>query len=158
MQPCPTLCDPMDYTVHGILQVRMEWVAFSFFRGSSQPKGWTQVSCIAGRFFTSWATREARIRERTGNQFWTPNQECCHRCFIVFQIFLHSWSHFMTQQDYHANIPETQAWNKRYGQHLLCENFWLECNLKILWRRKFNERVLKIMQSAYKVSIQNLKE
>ena len=37
-QLCPTLCDPMDYTVHGILQVRIrEWVAFPFFRGSSQP-------------------------------------------------------------------------------------------------------------------------
>ena len=34
-----TLCDPMDYTVHGILQARIfEWVAFPFSRGSSQPK------------------------------------------------------------------------------------------------------------------------
>ena len=38
-QLCPTLCDPMDYTVHGILQARiLEWVAFPFFRGSSQPR------------------------------------------------------------------------------------------------------------------------
>ena len=37
-QPCPTLCDPMDYTVHGILHARiLEWVAFPFSRGSSQP-------------------------------------------------------------------------------------------------------------------------
>ena len=36
---CPTLCDPMDYTVHGILQARiLEWVAFPFSRGSSQPR------------------------------------------------------------------------------------------------------------------------
>ena len=57
---CPSLCDPMDYTVHGILQARiLEWVAFSFFRGPSQPRDWTQVSHIVGRFFTSWATREA---------------------------------------------------------------------------------------------------
>ena len=36
-QSCPTLCDPMDYTVHGILQARiLEWVAFPFSRGSSQ--------------------------------------------------------------------------------------------------------------------------
>ena len=54
----PTLCDPMDYTVHGILQARiLEWVAFPFSRGSSQPRDWTQVS----RFFTSWATRKALI-------------------------------------------------------------------------------------------------
>ena len=38
-QPRPTLCDPMDYTVHGILQARiLEWVAFPFSRGSSQPR------------------------------------------------------------------------------------------------------------------------
>ena len=60
-QLCPTLCDPMDYTVHGILQARtLEWVAFPFSRESSQPKDQIQVSCIAGKFFTSWATREAQ--------------------------------------------------------------------------------------------------
>ena len=60
-QPCPTLCDPVDFTVHGILQARiLEWVAFPFSRGSSQPRDWIQVSCIAGRFLTSWATREAQ--------------------------------------------------------------------------------------------------
>ena len=59
IQSCPTLCDPMDYTVHGIPQARiLEWVAFPFSRGSSQPRHWTQVSSIAGIFFTSWATKE----------------------------------------------------------------------------------------------------
>ena len=59
-QLCPTLCNPMDYTVHGILQARiLEWVAFPFARGSSQPRDWTQVSHIKGGFFTSRATREA---------------------------------------------------------------------------------------------------
>ena len=60
-QSCPTLCNPMEYTVHGILQARiLEWVAFPFSRGCSQPRDWTQVSCIAGGFFTSWATTEAQ--------------------------------------------------------------------------------------------------
>ena len=60
-QSCPTLCDPVDYTVHGILQARiLEWVPFPFSRGSSQPRDQTQVSCIAGGFFTSWSTREAQ--------------------------------------------------------------------------------------------------
>ena len=37
-QSCPTHCDPMDYTLHGILQARiLEWVAVPFTRGSSQP-------------------------------------------------------------------------------------------------------------------------
>ena len=60
IQSCLTLCDPMDYTVHEILQARiLERVAFSFSRGSSQPRNRTQVSCIAGGFFTNWAIREA---------------------------------------------------------------------------------------------------
>ena len=61
-QSCPTLCSPMDYTVHGILQARiLKWGAFPFSRGSSQPRNRTGVSCIAGGFFTSWATREALL-------------------------------------------------------------------------------------------------
>jgi len=52
---------PRDYTVHGILQARiLEWVAVPFSRGSSQPRDRSQVSHIVGRFFTSWATREAQ--------------------------------------------------------------------------------------------------
>ena len=53
-QSYPTLCNPMDYTVHGILQVRIvEWVAFPFSRGSSQSWNLTQVFHIAREFFTS---------------------------------------------------------------------------------------------------------
>ena len=50
--------DPTDYTVHGILQARMEWVAFPF----SQSRDGTGVSRIAGGFFTNWAIREAQGR------------------------------------------------------------------------------------------------
>ena len=51
-QSCPTLYNPMDCTVHGILQaVILECVAFPFSRGSSQPRNRTQVFRIAGRFF-----------------------------------------------------------------------------------------------------------
>ena len=53
-QSCPTLCNPMDYTVHGTLQARiLGWAAVPFSRGSSQLRDQTQVSRIAGRFFTS---------------------------------------------------------------------------------------------------------
>ena len=52
-QSCLTLCAPMD-CIHGILQARiLEWVAFPFSRGSSQPSDQTQVSHIAGEFFPS---------------------------------------------------------------------------------------------------------
>ena len=54
-QSCPTLCNPMDYMVQGILQARiLEWIAFPFSRGSSQSRNRFQVSRIAGRFFTSF--------------------------------------------------------------------------------------------------------
>ena len=60
-QLCPTLCDLMDYTAHGILQARiLEWIAVPFSRASSQPRDRTQVSCFVGGFFTSWATKEAQ--------------------------------------------------------------------------------------------------
>ena len=50
IQSCLILWDPMDCTVHGILQARiLDWVAVPFSRGSSQPRDWTQVSGIAGR-------------------------------------------------------------------------------------------------------------
>ena len=59
-QSCPTLCNPMDYTIHGILQARiLEWVAFPFTRRSSRPRNQTRVTCIAGGFFTNSAIREA---------------------------------------------------------------------------------------------------
>ena len=52
----------MDYTVHGILQARiLEWVAFPFSRGSSQTRDHTQVSHIAGGFFTSWASKNPEM-------------------------------------------------------------------------------------------------
>ena len=64
-QKYPALCDPMNCSppgssVHEILQVRiLEWIAISFSRGSSQPRNQTWVSCIASKFFTVWATKEA---------------------------------------------------------------------------------------------------
>ena len=53
-QSCPTVCDPTDYTVHGIIQARiLKWIAFPFSRGSSQPRDRTLVSHITGAFFMS---------------------------------------------------------------------------------------------------------
>ena len=49
-------------SVHGLLPARiLEWLAISFPRGSSQPRDQTWISCIAGRFFTVWVTREAHF-------------------------------------------------------------------------------------------------
>ena len=57
----PVDCSPPGPSVLGILQARMlEWIAISFSRGSSRPRDRTQLSCIAGRCFNLWATREAQ--------------------------------------------------------------------------------------------------
>ena len=66
-QLCLTLCNPMDYsppgsTVHELLQARiLEWIVFPFSRESSWSRDQIWVSCIAGGFFTVWATKEAHI-------------------------------------------------------------------------------------------------
>ena len=58
-------CKSMDYTVCGIFPARIQdWVAFLFSRRSSQPRDWTQVSLIAGGFFTSWEIREVHKNEK----------------------------------------------------------------------------------------------
>ena len=58
----PTDYSPPGFSLHGILQARiLEWVAIFFSRGYSRPRNWTQVSCIAGRFLTIWATGESQV-------------------------------------------------------------------------------------------------
>ena len=68
---------PWTYdTVKTKLQARiLEWVAFLFSRGSSQPRDQTQVFCIAGGFFTNWAIREAhKNKTNKGNEYGPPIQ------------------------------------------------------------------------------------
>ena len=75
-QSCPTRCDHMDYTVHGILQARiLECVAFPFFRGSSQPSDWTQVSTLQA---------DSLPAEPQGK----PKNTCVGSLSLLQQIFL----------------------------------------------------------------------
>ena len=66
--------DPMDYSlpgfsIHGIFQARvLEWVAISFFRGSSRPRDQTWVSLIVGRCYTVWATREVHVKVKAESE------------------------------------------------------------------------------------------
>ena len=80
-QLCPTLSDPMDCSppgssVHGISQARiLEWAVIPFSRGSSQPRDQTQVSRIAGRLLTLWATRAAKGEQKEScPQNWEPGE------------------------------------------------------------------------------------
>ena len=91
-QLCLTLCDPMDCSlpgssVHGILQIRiLECVAIPFSRGSSQPRDRTQVSDIAGRFFTVWAIREVLLPNYCLINHFFPGLTAC----LLFLHFLTS--------------------------------------------------------------------
>ena len=98
-QSCLTLCDPMDYSqsgssVHGIPQARiLEWVAIPFSRGSSWPRGWTQVFCIAGGFFTIWATREAhQIGLQDRNTSPGTQKKTSKHWALFLPLCNHSWT------------------------------------------------------------------
>ena len=68
-------CSLPGASVHVIFQARvLEWVAISFSRGSSQPRDQTQVSHIAGRHFTLWATRESWILIISPNKNYSPSR------------------------------------------------------------------------------------
>ena len=60
----PQDCSLSGSSARGILQAtKLEWVAISFSRGSSPPRDWTRVSCVAGRFFTIWVTGKSKNKE-----------------------------------------------------------------------------------------------
>ena len=96
-QSCLTLCEPMDYTVHEILQAWiLEWVAFPSSRGSSWPRDWIQVFHIVGRFFTSWATRKPSYWEWCKvakgidcfSDLWETDRKLTKEMKSIFPLFL----------------------------------------------------------------------
>ena len=85
----PMDCSPPGSSVHGILQARvLEWVATSSSRRSSQPRHWTQVSRMAGAFFTSWATREAVVNNDAVNMCVPV---FCGRVSLRYTHWLNCW-------------------------------------------------------------------
>ena len=111
------LCDPMDYTVHGILQARiLEWVAFPFFTGSPQPRDGTQVSHIASWFFTSWATGEALLVTRE------------------MQIKITVISLYTLQNGQNKTQWQHQMLQKKLGYALLLECIMKQTAWKIVWQ------------------------
>ena len=135
-QLCPTLCSPMDCSspgssVHGILQTRiLEQIVIPFSRGSSWPRDRTQASCIAGRFFTTWATRELHPCLFHGfssiqllSRVWLSNPMDCsmpgflvHHQFLLTQTHVHWFSDVI--QPSHPLLLPSPAFNISQHQDL----------------------------------------
>ena len=136
-QSYPSLCDPLDCSppgssVLGILQARiLEWVAIPFTRGSSQPRDWAWVSCIAGRLFTIWATRE---------ELWL--------CFSLLTLssskiggssFPVFWSLWWFQDMFVyllllvISVVLTGVWDWKLFYFFLLMNEWIKVKIKLLY-------------------------
>ena len=110
-QSCLMVCDPMDSTVHGILQARiLEWVTFPFSRGSSQPRNQTRVSCIAGGFFTNWAIGEALswiVKLRIIEQWYSSHWCDMYICWVRMHCSCSVLRMFSCKQ---SNIGNAELW------------------------------------------------
>ena len=98
-------------SLHGILQARvLEWVAIAFSRGSSRPRDRTRVSCIPGRRFNLWATREANSHRNPCSLSWDLHtfSYCSSSIFTetIFQTFLTQ----LTETESVSSIPKTVSW------------------------------------------------
>ena len=104
-QWCVTLCDPLDCSLpgssgHGTLQTRiLEWVFSS--GGSSQPRCWTSVSCIAGGLFTHWAiwdnTKIRWVEKKKEFSLLSVIRKEQHKnktIWVFFFVFYNIWAKF----------------------------------------------------------------
>ena len=84
----PLDCSPPGSLVHRILQAWiLEWVAIPFSRGLSLPKDWTQVSCIASRLSTFWATREGPAKQSPAHPHWPVTKSALPQSTMVWAVF-----------------------------------------------------------------------
>ena len=138
VQLCPILWDPMNCSlpgssVHEILQARIQdWVAIPFSRDSSQPRDWTQVSCIAGGFFTIWATREvpayfSRFRSRVTLPVLSQHP------------FIHLSSIHSLVQQRHIARHGSRCW-KYHSEHAIISIF---LELVFQWRQRREKQINK---------------
>ena len=136
-------CSSPGSSVHGISQARiLEWVAISSSKGASQPRDWTHI-CIAGRFFTNWAIKEAifkvsvYILERfeiwkDGKKFWhnifkfwllqikVERSMCVHVCVCVCVSLVHFLDQFNIYFYWHRVLPENSLLTILFFQNNSC--------------------------------------
>ena len=147
-QSCPTRCDPLDYTVRAILQARtLEWVAFSFSRGSSQPRDQTQVSALQA---------DSLPAEKVSCLF---HASLCTQHFIT--VFRHKWQHPLSRDNQfcHSATPKFSLHSpfSLFSQVYL---FWLErfpwpfCHKSILSICS-RASLRKVLRGEYRENIYN---
>ena len=121
LQLCLNLCNSMDYSppgssAHGIIQAGiLKWVAISFSRGSSWPRDRTQVSHIADKSFTDWASRQAPLIHGLCHKFSMIKPSPPHHGPIFCSFcFVLDWQ----------NLPETWV-SFRETWYIHCFTFYL---------------------------------
>ena len=127
-QLCLTFCDCVDYSppgsfVHGIPQARiLEWVAIPFSRGSSWPRDQAWVSCIAGRFFTIWATKSMVLHEPHDFRVLPPGAN------LKIEKLFFTWGHeilFYCLATILFTHSKNVVFNTPYVESLTCWQWWL---------------------------------
>ena len=97
----------------------LEWGAYSFSKGCSQPRSWTEVACIAGRFFTSWATREAYYPPKNPSKDsilcteWSQNSLAWHprqlNCLVSFMLY-NKWENLPNIWSQYFYLAALNSW------------------------------------------------
>ena len=145
-QPCPTLCDPVDYTVHGILQTKiLEWVAFPFSRGSSQTQGLNPGLPHCRRILyqvNHWGSPHSSVCKDSasdavdqGSIPWVlPGQEGPLEKEMVTQSSILAWRISWTKEPSRLQPMGSKEWNTTYRlnhhHHLRYSQYWDDKELR----------------------------
>ena len=112
----------------------LEWVAYPFSRGSSWPRNWTGVSCIAGGFFTNWAIREYK-KTRSNSK----NRKVGESEILYLQMILKIGQNIMLQKSFFTFAFMVCFYEIFFAksEEGICGKVWKR---EIKWSRKGNER------------------
>ena len=146
-QTCQTVCDPMNYTVHGILQTRiLEWVAFPFSRRSSKPRDQTQVSPIACRFYLSHQGSPI-IKYAWCLLFGRKAMTNLDSIIKSRDITLPTKAHLVKAMVFPVVMYGYESWTIKKAEHWRIDAFKLWCWRRLLWvpwtASRSNQSILK---------------